>query len=268
MNLFYKFKHTIFFIATCYLFFPNVVFAETATFDDIEEGMIGNQFTDGDITFFGLDNGHPDVDNVFIIEQADGTLSDPSFSPPNGLTATAHTPGADLGFGAIKEMSMGIDGDADAVSIDVFTAGTHLYANTVTLEAIRDGVVVDSISIAMSDVDSNQFNLALDGTVFDELRLVSEPNSQVLLLDNVTITPTGSIDECACDIYPVDNPDGVCDSLDYTLFREDWGRTDCRPGSEDECECNIAPVGNLDNSCDSLDYTKFREDWRRPNCRQ
>lgn len=259
MNLIHKYRHAVVVLAACCLFLPTVLFAETATFDNLEEGLIGDEltgeFTDGDITFFGLDNGNPDVDNVFIIEHADGTLSAPPFSAPNGLTATAYTAGAEAAFGAIKEMSMKINGDADAVSIDVYTAGTLLYVNTVTLEALDDGVVVDSVSIAMSEVVSNQFTLSLDGTVFDTLRLVSSPNSQVLLLDNVTITPTNT---CACDI----DKDGDCDTPDYSLFRRDWGSNDCQ-NTADGCACDI----DQDGDCDTPDFSLFRQDWNRDECR-
>lgn len=248
-----KYYPTVFLLAACFVLFPVLASAQTATFDSLSEGAVGSEITDGGITFYDLDNGQPGLDPVFIIEQADGTLSGPDFSGPNGLTATGMTPGAEVGFGAIKEMFMTAGEDADSASIQVFTTGTLLYGNTITLYALNDGAIVASDEVLVSDIIDGHVTLQIAGTVFDTLRLVSSPDSQVLLLDNVTIN---TIDGCPCDIAP----DGVCDMNDWQLFVQDWGRTDCIPGNP--CACDITD----DGVCDMNDWQLFVQDWGRTDC--
>jgi hypothetical protein len=256
MNLLLKRYAALFLWTILLVISPTLLFAETATFDGLSEGVIGNEITDGGITFFDLDNGQPGLDNVFIIEQADASLSGSEFSAPNGLTATGFTPGADVGYGAIKELSMTTGGDADSASIDVFLTGELLYANTITLEALKEDAVVDSTSIFVGDIVDGHVTLTTSGIVFDTLRLASSPDSQGLLLDNVTIN-TIAIDTCECDL----NQDGVCDMLDWQLFGQNWGRTDCL-GNADVCECDL----NQDGVCDMLDWQLFGQDWGRTDC--
>jgi hypothetical protein len=70
-------------------------------------------------------------------------------------------------------------------------------------------------------------------------------------------------DSCACDL----NHDGKCDMLDWLLFGQDWGRTNCGtpPGSGNPpngCECDL----DKDGKCDMLDWLLFGEDWGRTDC--
>ena len=72
-----------------------------------------------------------------------------------------------------------------------------------------------------------------------------------------------AIDFCACDL----NHDGKCNILDYQIFIQDWGRTNCGtpPGSGDppnDCECDL----NSDGKCNILDYQIFIQDWGRTDC--
>jgi hypothetical protein len=72
-----------------------------------------------------------------------------------------------------------------------------------------------------------------------------------------------AVDICECDL----NGDGKCDMLDWLLFGEDWGETDCGtpPGSgnsPNDCECDL----NADGKCDMLDWLLFGEDWGRTDC--
>ena len=62
---------------------------------------------------------------------------------------------------------------------------------------------------------------------------------------------------CECDL----THDGRCDMLDWLLFGEDWGRTDCRE-PDMECECDL----NNDGRCDMQDWLMFGEDWGRTDC--
>ena len=62
---------------------------------------------------------------------------------------------------------------------------------------------------------------------------------------------------CECDL----NHDGRCDMLDWLIFGQDWGRTDClMPGVT--CECDL----NVDGKCDMLDWLLFGQDWGRTDC--
>ena len=62
---------------------------------------------------------------------------------------------------------------------------------------------------------------------------------------------------CECDL----NHDSRCDMLDWLLFGQDWGRTDClMPGVT--CECDL----NIDGRCDMLDWLSFGQDWGRTDC--
>ena len=48
---------------------------------------------------------------------------------------------------------------------------------------------------------------------------VTESNEDNNVLGPVSIV----VDYCKCDL----NHDGMCDMLDWLIFGEDWGRTDC-----------------------------------------
>ena len=83
--------------------------------------------------------------------------------------------------------------------------------------------------------------------------------------DSVDFIPYSWVcaDACECDL----NKNGSCNILDYQLFIQDWGRTDCGtpPGSgnpPNDCECDI----NLDGGCNILDYQLFIQDWGRTDC--
>jgi hypothetical protein len=79
----------------------------------------------------------------------------------------------------------------------------------------------------------------------------------------VTTSWVETVDVCECDL----NHDGKCDMLDWLLFGEDWGRTNCGtpPGSgnpPNDCECDL----DKDGKCDMLDWLLFGEDWGRTDC--
>jgi hypothetical protein len=68
---------------------------------------------------------------------------------------------------------------------------------------------------------------------------------------------------CECDLYK----DGKCNILDYQLFIQDWGRTNCGTppgtgGAPNDCECDL----NKDGKCNILDYQIFIQDWGRTDC--
>jgi hypothetical protein len=68
---------------------------------------------------------------------------------------------------------------------------------------------------------------------------------------------------CECNL----NKDQSCNILDYQIFIQDWGRTDCGtpPGSgnsPNDCECDLKPDGR----CNILDYQMFIQNWGRTDC--
>jgi len=74
---------------------------------------------------------------------------------------------------------------------------------------------------------------------------------------------TLSSDVCECNL----NTDHSCNILDYQLFIQDWGRTNCGtpPGTgnpPNDCECDL----NQDGKCNILDYQIFIQDWGRTDC--
>ena len=79
----------------------------------------------------------------------------------------------------------------------------------------------------------------------------------------VIITSFEFIPHCECDL----NHDGACNILDYQVFIQDWGRTNCGtpPGKgtpPNDCECDL----NHDGKCNILDYQLFIQDWGRTDC--
>jgi hypothetical protein len=70
---------------------------------------------------------------------------------------------------------------------------------------------------------------------------------------------TGLVTEiCECDL----NGDGACNEADWTIFGEDWGRTDCNQADAGPCECDL----NHDGKCDMQDWLLFGQDWGRIDC--
>jgi hypothetical protein len=79
----------------------------------------------------------------------------------------------------------------------------------------------------------------------------------------VTIKSFEFIPHCECNL----SADKSCNILDYQIFIQDWGRTNCGtpPGSgnpPNDCECDL----NHDGNCDILDYQAFIQDWGRTDC--
>jgi len=71
-----------------------------------------------------------------------------------------------------------------------------------------------------------------------------------------TLTPV-ALDFCECNL----NTDNSCNILDYQLFIQKWGATNCNdPGVY--CACDL----NADGKCNILDYQVFIQDWGRTDC--
>jgi len=165
----------------------------TANFDDLGEGTEGSSFSDGGITFSDIDERIPDTPGgSFDIEATIATL--PGFSAPNYLTFEGYVPGLNNGysFGRFGSANIGFSGTATSASMDIFGFGKS-STNTLTLEALLAGTVVDTDTVTFQDAFNEVLYrpLAVSGT-FDSLQLVSagtyELGTSFFGIDNVRIT--------------------------------------------------------------------------------
>jgi C1A family cysteine protease len=158
-----------------------------------------------------------------------------------------------------------IQNDGDA-SLDYSVSKT---ADWVTLDdgaVIGDGPLTGTLAPGMYvnitviiDEDANALPPGnyLDNVSFTNLTSGSGNTFRKIELD-VLVTPP-----CECDL----NRNGSCNIIDYQLFIQNWGRTNCGtpPGSGNplnDCECDL----NQDGKCNILDYQLFIQDWGRANC--
>lgn len=167
--------------------------ASIVTFDSLSEGDIGPSFTDSGVTFYNLDDRATPGFVNFSIERADGTLSGPGFSSPNTLGFGSWVPGPDAAFSQCGSFLFTTGTVQTHASIDVFE-WLSPAGNTISLEAFRDGVLVNSDSAVIpGNLQINHWTLSVSGTPFDTLRVIgSGPNDRGIfigLVDNVVIIP-------------------------------------------------------------------------------
>lgn len=165
----------------------------TATFDTFPEGILGTSFTDGGITFFDFDRRLPGDPNLFVVEQADGTLSGPGFSPPNTLGFGGWAPGPSAAFSRCGSFRFTTGTVQDFASLEIFEFFSDA-GNVITLEAYLGSTLVNSDSITLPGGASiHHWTLSVSGEDFDSLRLISTGpgNDGVFfgLVDNVVVTP-------------------------------------------------------------------------------
>ena len=166
----------------------------TANFDDLLEGSLGDSFSDGGISFANLDERitGPTL-NTFDIQATTANL--PGFSPPNYLTFVGYVPGntSAFSFGRFGSASISFSGIASSASMDIFGFGGSSL-NTLTLEALLEGNVVDSDTITFYSTHPGEVvyrPLSVSGT-FDSLKLVAagpdNEGADLFGMDNVNIT--------------------------------------------------------------------------------
>jgi hypothetical protein len=168
----------------------------------------------------------------------------------NDGSGTFTDSGQYLGISASSDLALGdVDGDGD---LDAFVANFSGEPNRVWL---NDGSGTftdsgqslgssDSRGVALGDLDGDGDLDAFVANFYDQ------PNR---VYENVYESMA-----CQCDL----NHDGKCDMLDWLLFGEDWGRTDCNEPGPEPCECDL----NGDGKCDMLDWLLFGQDWGRTDC--
>jgi len=175
--------------------------AAVATFDSFSEGFSETSITDGGITFFDLDerlsaNERP---YLFSIEGTTSDLLGSSFSTPNYLTTENYVPGSNLSFGRFGSARITTGKVETAASLELFSQLFSPSNNILTLEALRNGELVGSKSVALADFEVIgagpllHTTLALSGVAFDELHLVaSGPDDDGVAfigIDNVSAVP-------------------------------------------------------------------------------
>lgn len=182
-------------------------------FDSLTEGFMGSSFTDGGITFFGLNNDsgiNPDGSNFgpgdygtnFIIENATLAVNDfPAYlSGPNALSfGNAFVPGDNLSINIVSTFSMTTGSIANAADMDLVYyengpwGGIHL-----NLYAMLAGSVVGQDTIVISDLGGRDNpvggHLSISGVSFDTLVFNAQfangtSTAFAGIVDNVRIVP-------------------------------------------------------------------------------
>lgn len=171
--------------------YGGVAKASTATFDALGEGALDISFTTEGITFFDLDDRAGGGPVTFAIEQSDGTLSGPGFSPPNALGFGGWAPGPYPAFGQCGSFKFTTGTVQNFASVDVFEWMSY-SGNTISLEAYLNGVLVNSMTIVLPGNGLiNHWNLSVSGVLFDTLRVNgSGPTDRGVffgLVDNVVV---------------------------------------------------------------------------------
>ena len=148
----------------------------SATFDGFPEGFTSSVLIDAGIVFFGLDTRIPDdpPHPVFVIESTTSLAHLPGFTPPNVLAfGGGYVPGPGIGFGRLGEFRL-TTGRLETHATLNFYGFANQSLTLLTLEAIRDGIVVSSDSTNLGgDGAIAHWSLEVSGVVFDELRVVS-----------------------------------------------------------------------------------------------
>ncbi|MCC7291115.1 MAG: hypothetical protein IT449_03520 [Phycisphaerales bacterium] len=170
--------------------------ASTSTFDEFVEGALDTSFTSGGVTFFDLDDRAGGT-GIFTIEQADGTLSGPGFSPPNALGFGGWVPGPDAAFSQCGSFKFTTGSVQDYASVEVFEWMSYA-GNTISLEAYRNGVMVNSMTVDIpGNFQINHWSLTVSGVAFDTLRVNGAgPTDRGVffgLVDNVLVSGSGVV---------------------------------------------------------------------------
>ncbi len=167
---------------------------EIATFDDLNEGWIGEKFINGGIEFYGLDN-RLDPNPWFGIEWASDNLSEfsPYFTPPNVLSWTILEMGPLTGFFRCGEFRFGTGKVGTFASLELWDF-SPVGGNKVTLEAYMGSELVNSASITIiARPPVHHYTLQVSGVPFDNLRVNGSGGFQKGCwfgpVDNVVVTP-------------------------------------------------------------------------------
>jgi hypothetical protein len=182
-------------------------------FENLSEGFAGSSFSDGGITFFDMNNDsglNPDGSNYgpgeygtdFIIENATLAINDfpGTLSGTNVLSwGTSFIAGDNLSINILSTFSMTTGQLETDASLDLLYFENGPWGGiTIEMLAMRDGLLVNSDSILISDLGGRDNligdQLSVSGVAFDTLTInarFDDGTSTVFagLIDNVSITP-------------------------------------------------------------------------------
>jgi hypothetical protein len=169
-----------------------------ANFDTFPEGALAplnGSFTDGGITFFGLDQGLGTA--RFVAEEANSSLG-VAFSAPNVLGFGGYVPGSGYGFGVVKQFQMTSGTTVGSASLDLWSSNIpESVGNTITLMGFRNNVLVNQTSFSLLSTSGITYMpFILPAGIYDRFELAgSGPNdngSFFALVDNVRFTSLAS----------------------------------------------------------------------------
>ncbi len=195
----------------------------TANFEIQSEGWFAPTYTESGLTFQNLDRAIPGGGNdVFTIEQADGTLSgQPGFTPVNTLGFGGYSPGPGAAFSRCKSFEIAWGGaTASAAQLELYEFANSA-GNTVTMEGLVGGSVVASSTITFTGgFVVSHHTLHIAGAAFDSLRLVgggaSDGGVFFAIVDTARVELSAGTSFCAGDdlgtACPCANPSPVGDN--------------------------------------------------------
>lgn len=181
-------------------------------YDDLTEGFLGQSYDYNGVQYHDVNNvsgvfpdgstfGPTDLGNEVIIENAALFYNDfPGYgSANNSMTfGTSFVPGDNLTIGALASVWMTPDDLGNAASFDIAYYENGPWGGIVWhLDATRNGSVVASDEITISDADSGRDNptfatMAVSGAEFDALHLYSTWQGDYTgargMIDNLSIT--------------------------------------------------------------------------------
>ena len=182
-------------------------------FENLSEGFAGSSFSDGGITFFDMNNdsglnpdgstyGPGEYGTDFIIENATLAINDfpGTLSGTNVLSwGTSFIAGDNLSINILSTFSMTTGQLETDASLDLLYFENGPWGGiTIEMLAMRDGLLVNSDSILISDLGGRDNligdQLSVSGVAFDTLTInarFDDGTSTVFagLIDNVSITP-------------------------------------------------------------------------------
>jgi len=188
--------------------------AGIADFESQQEGFAGETFTDGGITFSGLNDVsgvNPDGSSFtpgeygrqFIVENATLAMNDfPGvLGGTNALSfGTSYIAGDNLSINILSSFHMTTGQVESFASMDMLIFENGPWSGiTLSLDATLNGVLVASDSYMLSDRGGRDNlvgqSLSIDGVAFDSLQLSARYSDGTYtafagLVDNVVITPT------------------------------------------------------------------------------
>jgi hypothetical protein len=179
--------------------------AQDANFDSYSEGVIGQIFTEGGITFSNLDKNLGSAPDTFVAEDTTQDLTGmPGFTPPNCLGFGGYSPGPGTGFSRTLSFDMATGQIESEAHLDLWDGGSY-GGNTISLQAFSGGTMVASDTQTVPNGGFiHYYHFSVSGVSFDTVRVQgggpSDNGVFFGVVDNVHIgqAPPGAV-FCAGD---------------------------------------------------------------------